>query len=194
VGRARPAAGVAAVAALLALGCGGGGGDGGGDAMPCTTLSFDRALQTPSAGDVYLEQSAATCGTVDVAVVVANLDGIFTVGFDIAYPTNLLQYSSWTLGPLMQKDNPQNTPTVIATESGGTVQITVTRLNPDSEVNAAGSEALIVLRFVRVGPGAGAIDFNTSGSSTVGEIVLDNIGATSPATFAPGHGGMVTVP
>jgi hypothetical protein len=184
-------AGCAVVAAiLLTLGCGGGGG--GSDAIPCTALSFDRALQTPANGDVYLDQSNSTCSTVDVSVVVSNLSGVFTAGFDIAYPTNLLQYSSYTLGPLMQKDGPATPPLVIAIQAGGTVQISVTRFSPDPDVDAVGSEALIALRFVRVAPGAGIIDFDTSGTSTVGEIILGP--PARPASFAPGHGGIVTVP
>lgn len=187
-----PAGCAVVAAAALVLGCGGGGG--GSDAVPCTTLSFDRVLQTPADGDVYLDQSTGTCSTVDVGVVVTNLSGVFTAGFDIAYPANLLQYSSYTLGPLMQKDSPATAPLVIVTQSGGTVQFSVTRFGPDPDVDAVGSEALIVLRFMRVASGAGAIDFDTSGTSAVGEVVLDQDGATRPASFAPGHGGMATVP
>jgi len=188
-----PAGCAVVAAALLALGCGGGGGES--DAVPCTTLSFDRALQTPANGDVYLDQSNSTCSTVDVGVVVSNLTGVFTASFDIAYPTGLLQYNSYTLGPLIQKGNPVNTPVVIATQAGGTVQITMTRLSPDPDVDASGSEALIFLRFVRIAPGAGVMEFDTSGASTVGEIILDQYGPPArPASFAPGHGGMVTVP
>lgn len=178
---------------LLAPGCGGGGG--GSDAVPCTSLSFDRALQSPANGDVYLDESNSTCSTVDVAVVVSNLNGIFTASFDVAYPPGLLQYSSYTLGPLMLKGAPVNAPLVIVTESAGSVQVTVTRFSPDPDVDAVGSEAMIYLRFARVGPGAGIIDFDTGVASSVGEVILDQ---SSPpvesGSFAPGHGGMVTVP
>jgi len=188
-----PAGWTVVAAVLFALGCGGGGG--GSDAVSCTPLSFDRALPTPANGDVYLDQSDSTCSTVDVGVMVSNLTGVFTASFDIAYPTGLLQYNSYTLGPLIQKGSPVNTPVVIATQAGGTVQITMTRLNPDPDVDASGSEALIFLRFVRIASGAGVMEFDTSGASTVGEIILDQYGPPArPASFAPGHGGMVTVP
>jgi len=187
-----PAGCAVVTAALLTLGCGGGGG--GSDAVTCTTLSFDRALQTPADGDVYLDQAGSTCSTVDVGVVVSNLSGVFTAGFDITYPTNLLQYSSYTLGPLMLKGPPANPPLVIATQAGGTVQITITRFGPDPDVDAVGSEALIFLRFMRLVPGAGVIDFDTSGTSAVSDSILDENGAMRPASFAPGQGGMVMVP
>jgi len=187
-----PAGCAVLAAALLTPGCGGGGG--GSDAVPCTAVSFDRALQTPANGDVYLDQSNSTCSTVDIGVVVSNLSGIFTASFDISYPTNLLQYNSYTLGPLILKGSPQNTPVAIVTQAGGTVEVTMTRLGSDPDVAAAGSEALIYLRFVRVAPGAGGVDFDTGAGSSVGEVILDHNGATRPASFSPGHGGVVTVP
>jgi hypothetical protein len=70
----------------------------------------------------------------------------------------------------------------------------MTRFAPDPPVSAVGSEALITLRFRRVGPGASAIDFNSGGGSAVGESILDDGGAPLAAVFTPGHGGMVTVP
>ncbi|HUD71738.1 MAG TPA: cohesin domain-containing protein [Dongiaceae bacterium] len=179
--------------ALLALSCGGGGG-GGSDALPCTTLTFDRALSTLANGDVYLDQASGTCSTVGVGVLVNNLSRIWTVSFDLNFPSSLLTYDSFTLGPLLQKGSPASPPLVFVTQVGSTVQVTMTRLLPDPPIDAVGSEALITIRFQRVAAGSGAIDFNTSGSSPVGEVVLDELGGTRPATFAPGHGGMVMVP
>jgi len=186
------AAGTAALLLCL-LGCGGGGG---GDSNPvtCTSLTFERALVGPSDGDVYFEQTSGTCSTLDVGVLVSNLTGVFTVGFDLTYPQALLQYESYTLGPLLQKGSPQTAPFVLVTPIVGGLQLTMTRFGPDIPVSAVGSEALITLRFTRVAPGAGTIDFNTSSGSSVGEAILDDNGVARPALFAPGHGGMVTVP
>ena len=180
-------------ATLLVLGCGGGGGDS--DSVTCTALSFARALQSPAVGDVYLDESNSTCSTVEIAVVASNVSGIFTTSFDISYPASRLQYSSYTLGPLMTKGPPTTTPLVLANDTGGTLEITITRFSPDTDVNASGSEAMIYLRFARVAAGSGIIDFDTSGASSVGEVIYDQNGSpASPASFAPGHGGMVTVP
>lgn len=178
---------------LCLLACGGGGG-GDPDPVVCTSLTFDRALVGLSAGDVYFEQSSSTCSTLEVGVLVSNLTGIFTAGFDLTYPATMLQYDSYTVGPLLLKGNPQTAPFVLVTPMPGGLQITMTRFGPDLPVSAVGSESLITLRFTRATPGAGAIDFDTGGGSTVGEAILDDNGVPRPALFAPGHGGMAIVP
>jgi hypothetical protein len=179
--------------ALLLAACSGGGG--GSDPVTCTSLSFDRALATPSAGDVYLEQAAGTCSTVDISVIVNGLSGIWSVSFDLVYPTALVQYQSYTLGPLLLKGNPQTPPLVVVQPTSGGLQVTMTRFLGDPNVSAVGSESLIVLRFQRVAAGTGLVDFDTSAGSTVGEVILNDQGQpAASASFGPGHGGMVIVP
>jgi hypothetical protein len=183
-----------AAVALVVCGCSGGGGSS--DPVTCTSLSFDRALATPAGGDVYLDQAAGTCSTIDISVLVNNLTGIWSVSFDISYPTGLLAYQSATLGPLLQKGAPINPVVWVVKTSGSDVQVTMSRFGSDPPVGATGSETLITLSFARLAAGSAAIDFDTSGASTVGEIVLDNNSPPNvrPAVFGPGHGGMVVVP
>ena len=175
--------------ALVVCGCSGGGS--GSDPVTCTSLSFDRALATPASGDVYLDQAAGTCSTIDIAVLVNNLTGIWSVSFDISYPTGLLSYQSYTLGPLLQKGAPFYAPIVVVKTSGSDVQVTMTRLHPDPPVGATGSESLITLSFARLAAGSASVDFDTGGIS---DIILDDNGISRPAAFGPGHGGMVVVP
>ena len=182
---------------LLLSACSGGGG-GGDDSNPvtCTNLTFDRALSTPAAGDVYFEQATGNCNQIDISVLISNLSGIYTVGFDLTYPSSLLQYQSYTLGPLMQKGNPQNTVFVqVATATSGVIEVAISRLGQDAPVTASGSEGLITFRFSKVAAGAAVIDFDMSGNSMVSEAILDDDGPPGPsAQFGPGHGGLVTVP
>ena len=175
--------------ALMICGCSGGGS--GSDPVTCTSLSFDRALATPSSGDVYLDQAAGTCSTIDIAVLVNNLSGIWSVSFDISYPTGLLAYQGFTKGPLLLKGAPLYDPVVLVTTSGNDLQVTMSRLSPDPPVSATGSESLITLNFSRLAAGSAAIDFDTGGIS---EVILDDHGTARPAVFGPGHGGMVVVP
>jgi hypothetical protein len=186
------ALGLGILVVLCLPGCGGGGGGDDSDPVVCTNLAFDRVLVTPADGDVYFEEANSTCTTLEVSVLVSNLSGIWTVGFDLTYPTTLLQYDSYTLGPLLQKGSPVNPVFHSVNSIAGGLQVTMTRLAPDPAVSAVGSEALLTIRFKRVGPGAAAIDFNTGGG--VSESILDDGGSPRPAVFAPGHGGMVTVP
>jgi hypothetical protein len=186
--------GTAVALLACAVACGGGGG--GDDEAPviCPDLSFVRALVTPSSGDVYFEQSIGNCSSIEVSVLVSNLSGIFTAGFDLTFPSSLLQYDSYTLGPLLLKGNPQTAPFVLVTPMPGGLQVSMTRFGPDPPVTAVGSEALITFKFMRTSSGAGAIDFDTNSGSAVGESILDDSGVARPAVFAPGHGGMATVP
>jgi hypothetical protein len=178
----------------LTPGCSsGGGGNDGPSPMPCMSIDFVRALATPGAGDVYLAGSGS-CTGLDVAVVVSNLSGIFTVGFDITYPASQLSYQNYTVGPLLLKGSPTTTPLTFVIASSGKLQVTMTRFAPDASVTASGSENLIIFHFGKGATGSGLIDFDMSGSSTVTEQIIDENGNVRPASFGPGHGGAVTVP
>jgi hypothetical protein len=182
-------------AAILFAGCGGGGG-GDEDSPTCTNLTFDRAMVTPGSGDIYMDQASSTCSSLDVVFLVSNLSGIFSISFDLTYPTSALQYQSYTLGPLMLKGNPTNQPVVIVSATANGIKVAMTRLAPDLPVTATGSEALINLHFTRAGSGSGVFDFNTGAGDTVTETVLDNQTPpnTRPAVWTPNHGGLVAIP
>ncbi|HZM68773.1 MAG TPA: cohesin domain-containing protein [Candidatus Cryosericum sp.] len=188
------ALGLGILVVLCLPGCGGGGGGDDSDPVICTNLAFDSVLFTPADGDVYFEEGTSTCTSLEVSVLVSNLSGIWTVGFDLTYPTTLLQYDSYSLGPLLQKGSPVSPLFYNVSPIAGGLQVLLSRFAPDPPVAAVGSEELLTLRFKRIGPGAAAIDFNTGGGSIVSESILDDGGLPRPAVFAPGHGGMVTVP
>ena len=182
-------------AAMLLAGCGGGGGGGDdSDSPTCMNLTFDRAMVTPGSGDIYMDQASSTCSSLDVVVIVSNLTGIYTVGFDLTYPTSALQYQSYSLGPLMLKGNPANPPFVLVSPTATGVQVAMSRLGSDPPVSANGGEALVSLHFVRVGSGSGAFDFHTGAGDTVGESVIDENSNPRPAVWTPNHGGLVAIP
>lgn len=182
------------VLGIALTGCGG---DDESDPSPmCTELQFSKALNSFSPGDVFLRQSPlGNCSTVDIEVAISNLSGIWTISFDLLYPSSLVDYESITLGPLLQQGSPVNAPLVIVNEGIGSVQVTITRLPPDPSVTAVGGETLATLRFRRIASsGSDLIDFDFSPGSPVGETILDEFGVVQPATFGPGHGGIVMVP
>jgi len=183
----------ALAAALLLAGCGGGGGGDDHDSVVCTNLTFDRAMVTPGAGDIYMDQASSTCSSLDVVILVSNLTGIYTVGFDLTYPS-ALQYQSYSVGPLMLKGNPSAPPVVLVSPTANGVQVAVSRLGSDPPVNATGSEALISLHFVRAGSGVGVFDFKTGAGDLISESVFDQNGNARPAVWTPNHGGMVAIP
>lgn len=180
---------------LTLAGCKGGGSEDGNSVTPCTAIIFGQSLQTPAAGDVYLRAINASCTTLDMGVLVANLSGIWTVGFDLKYPASILQYQSFAPGPLLNKDNPP-VPAgfFVTTPSSGTIVVSATRFSPDPSLSAVGSELLITLHFVKVASGSGSLDFDTSLSSLVSDEILDDAGNIVASSFGPGHGGSVLVP
>jgi hypothetical protein len=179
---------------LALTGCGGG--DDEASSPTCLDLDFAGALISVSPGDVFLRPGPQkNCSTVDVEIRISNISGIWTVSFDLVYPQNLLTFDMLTLGPLLQKGNPINTPLVIVGQSSGALQVSMTRLFPDPSVTAAGGEVLATVRFRRLAVGSGLIDFDLSPGSPVGETILDEFGNAQPsASFGPGHGGVVMVP
>jgi hypothetical protein len=192
-GRAWRAAAVLCLVPCVAfVGCSGGEGD---PPVACLPISFTPAIGTIASGSVFLGELTSTCTSVDVVVMVNDLSGIFTVGFDLAFPASVLSYDSYTAGPLLLKGSPTQNPFfVVIDPSPGVVQVSATRLSPDPSVAAVGSEMLMTLRFSKVSSGTGAIDFDDGSGSLVDEVVLDENGATRPASFQPDHGGIVLVP
>lgn len=182
--------------ATILLGCSSGG-DEGISTTPCSDMVFAGANATPANGDVFLQEVPtiySTCSSIDVRVVVNNLNDIWTVGFDLTYPNLLVSYTGFTLGPLLQQGPPANQPLVLVNQSSGVLQITASRLGLDPPVDAVGQQVLITLHFSRQATGSAMIDFNQSGGSQVNEAIQDENGAFLNAVFGPGHGGLLTVP
>ncbi len=196
--RGRLAPLVFGVALAVLCGACGGGGDDAPLSIGCTDLTFTASNVSPVPGDVYFLQTSSSCNTLEVGVFIQDLTGIFTVGFDLNYPDGELDFvMPPTIGPLLIKGSPVNAPIVIVREpTAGTLQVGVSRSSSDGTVDAVGSEMLIQFRFNKRVLGVGVIDFDMSGGSLVTEEVLDDAipGNALPASFGPGHGGVVVVP
>ncbi|HET6277815.1 MAG TPA: cohesin domain-containing protein [Candidatus Polarisedimenticolia bacterium] len=187
---------VALALATILLGCSSGG-DESINSTPCSNMEFAGANATPVNGDIFLQEAStiySTCSSIDVRVVINNLNDIYTVGFDLTYPSTLVSYTGFTLGPLLQQGNPINTPLAVVNLSSGSLNVAVTRFDPDPSVDAVGQQVLMTLHFSRQSTGAAMIDFNLSGGSPVSELIQDENQNVRPAIFGPGHGGLLTVP
>lgn len=194
-GRGRPRKSVALLCMALGFGFAGCSGGENSPPTPCLPVSFTPAIATVAAGDVFLGESNSTCNSVEVAVRVNDLTGIWTVGFDLTFPAAVLSYDSYTAGPLLLQGPPATNPVFLVTNSApGVIQVTASRFGGDPSVAAVGNQILMTLTFSKVTSGTGAIDFDDSGASLVDEVVLDETGASRPASFQPDHGGIVIVP
>ena len=164
---------------------------------PCTPLSLAPRLAAPAAGDVFLRGGTASCDSIELEVAVHGLAGVFTVAFDLGYPTDTLHYEGYAEGALLLRGPPRQAPLFLVREPiAGNLQVTMTRFAPDTAVAVASdaTEGLVRLRFKRVKSGGAEIDFMTGTSSAVAERIVDAQGQVVAARFAPGHGATVTVP
>jgi hypothetical protein len=185
---------VIALLLVLGLACKGKGNDGN-DAIPCTSISYTGSIGTPGAGDVYLLSLGSSCDSVDISVLVTNLSGIFTVGFEVDYPSSLIGYQSFTPGPLLQQGSPPIAPQFFVTNlSPGVIIVSGTLFRPDTSVSATGNAIFITFHFVRLASGSGAVDFNTGSGGSINNQIIDENGTVVAASFGPGHGGVVQVP
>ena len=187
------AAAVVALLLVLGLSCKGKG-SGGNDVIPCTSISYTGSIGTPAAGDVYLLSLGSSCDSVDISVLVTNLSGIFTVGFEVDYPSSVIGYQSFTAGSLLQQGSPPIAPQFFVNPSPGVIIVSGTLFRPDTSVSATGNAIFITFHFVRVAGGSGAVDFNTGSGGSINNQVIDENGAVVAASFGPGHGGVVQVP
>lgn len=179
---------------LPGVGCKGGGSSGN-DAVPCTSISFTGALGSPTSGDVFLFSSGSSCDAVDISVLVTNLSGIFTVGFEINYPSSVIAYQSFSPGPLLQQGSPPIAPQFFVTNpSPGDIVVSGTLFRPDPSVSAVGNAIFITFHFVKLASGSGPLDFHTGGGGSISNQIIDENGTVVAATFGPGHGGVVEVP
>lgn len=193
---ARSRTGALRSAAVLCVALGLAACSGGDDSpTPCISASFTPAIATIAAGDVFLGEEASTCNSVVVSVLINDLTGIFTVGFDVTFPAGVLSYDSYTVGPLLLQGPPASSPFFLVKNSApGVIQISASLLGGDPSVAAVGTQTLMTLTFSKVSSGTGSIDFDDSGASRVDEVVLDESGDPRPASFQPDHGGIFIVP
>jgi hypothetical protein len=164
---------------------------------PCTPISVQPLLTAPAAGDISLRGATAACDTIEVEVAAHGVPGIFTVAFDLAYPTGTLRYEGYAQGTLLMRGPPRQSPLFLVREpSPGTLQVSMTRFFPDPPVAAPveGGEGLIRLRFRRVAAGRADIDFIPGAGSAIAEKIVDGDGKAVAARFTPGHGATVIVP
>jgi len=159
--------------------------DDGGDPLACS-LNTSFVGRTHASGTVILQASSLSCGEIQLDVLFTGISNIFTVGFDVTYPTGMLSYDSYQTGPLLLQGSPTLTPFFSVSESSpGRIQVFATRFSPAPSVDAPGDSVLMTLVFRANSPGEGAIVFDLA-SSPVQEQVLDEAGNTVTATFTNG--------
>lgn len=85
---------IAALTAGMAFGCGGGGGDDGGNVLPGTCVSYAAAQPPASSSRVTTTPGAAACSTIEVRVLVENVDNVFGAGFDVVYDPDVVRFTA----------------------------------------------------------------------------------------------------
>src|SRR5262249_41446071 len=130
-------------------------------AVNCKPLSLRPLLATPRPGDLYLRPGTASCDQAEVEVTADAVARGFTAWFARPCPAGIVKYAGFEPGPLLLRDPVATRPLCLIQEpQPGTLQVTMTRFAPDHGVNAIGNEVLLVLRFARIAPGSGGVDFD----------------------------------
>lgn len=170
---------------MLIAACGGSADSGSGDPLSCSlNTSFSGRATAP--GTIILQMSAASCASLDLDVVFTGISGVFTVGFDITYPTAILAFNGYTQGPLLKQGSPATPPYFNVTElSPGRIAVFATRFSPDGGVDSSGAGTLMTLRFRATALGEGPVVFDLA-SSPVQEQVLNASGGSVSASFVNG--------
>ena len=180
-----PIVGVAFLLALLPACKGGGDDSGGSDPLSCMlNTSFDAPSH--ATGTVTLQTYSNPCGELNLNVVFTGVSNIFTVGFDITYPSGTFSFNGFTQGPLLKQGSPATPPYFSVTEtSPGRIAVFASRFSPDGSVSVTGETFLLTLRFTAVMIGQGPIAFDLS-STPVQEQVLNDSGGAVSVTFVNG--------
>ena len=146
------------LALVLALAACSGGGGGGGPTEPTPTPPPQASLVfTPQGGagsGVSLAAGAAsTATTLFREVRASSVTDLYGVAFDLAYPSNLLQFVRATQGPLLAGGTLQ-----VASGTAGNLVVGLSNLGPVP--GASGSGVLMTLEFRASGAGQGSFSYS----------------------------------
>lgn len=143
---------------FLSLACNGGGG-GGGPTQPTPTPSPSQPslVFTPEGGGgsgvSLVAGAASTASTLILEVRANSVNDLYGVAFDLAYPSNLLQFVRATQGPLLAGGTMQ-----VASGTAGNLVVGLSNLGPVP--GTSGSGVLMTLEFRAAGAGQGSFSFS----------------------------------
>jgi len=182
-----PVGACALLLCLLAPACSGGQDDSGNDGPLACSLNTSFEAPAHATGTVTFQTYSNPCGELNLNVTFTGISNIFTVGFDLTYPSGTFSFNGFTEGPLLKQGFPSTPPFFSVTEtSPGRIAVFASRFSPDGSVSVAGETFLLTLRFRALMIGQGTIAFDLSGTSPVQDQVLDQNGNLVPATFVNG--------
>ncbi len=158
----------AGVLAWVAAACGGGGGGGGPTTptpppVPPEPVAF-RATGTPSGMTIHLTKAAGTASDVlRLEVRASEFGGLYGLGFDLNYPTDLLDYrgGSQAEGAFLSADGSRTE--IFARHRGDNkVIVGLSRIGDVGGVD--GSGVLLTLDFSAVNNGSGSFSYTAHGA------------------------------
>lgn len=142
----------ALVTLLVTLGCGGGGSGGGDDnggvTPTATCISFSAGAGPASGTATSAKGAGSVCTTVIVEVLLTDVNDVFTVSFDAVFDPDTARYDGFSVaGSHLSSDGAALQ--VIETTATGQVSLGITRSNPATGINFAGSQTVVKLMFVK---------------------------------------------
>ena len=111
------------------------------------------------ANSLYLLQVDATATTLTLSLESDTVDGLYAIAFDLAFPSDLLDFVSITEGSFLSGDHEQTT-FQFSVSADGILVVGLSLLGPLP--GAVGSGSLLTIDFSRADSGSGAFFFPSS--------------------------------
>ncbi len=163
--------GLIATLAVLELACGGGSSnkviEGGPSPL---NASFAPAAFTPGPNLVRMAQKSASHDQVTISVEISDTNGLYGVGFNVAYDPNRVAFVGWYSGGLLEQGGNQVGVIVSDKPSLGVVVVNLTRMGNEPTVNVGTAATLVNLTFRVVTQGTSELSFESGATLYDGQI------------------------
>jgi hypothetical protein len=174
-----------AIALAVASGCSGGSSSSDDD-RDNILASFLASSTSPGMGDVTMAEGDALNNLVTVEIGLTDMTDVFAADFQVEWLDGPVRLMGWSEGPLLSKDGESTSFTVTET-SPGLLRVQATRIGTADEVDAVGTEVLLILDFRVRRKGEIPLAFRPPDPSNPREIT-DSLGAVvSGGTWAGGR-------
>lgn len=152
------------LATVLVAACGGGGGGGGSTPPPPPTpptsgITYSAAASSPQES-ISLQRSNSGAMELILQVQANSVTNLYGVGFDLAFPADLLRFEDVTEEAFLDGGGAVSTSLLIDDSANGSLVVGLTRLG--ASPGRSGSGALLSLRFTAIASGNGSFQFSST--------------------------------
>ena len=127
---------------------------------PCAGPAFVPDEPAPGRNTVSMAEGAVLGDMITIHVNVTDTSDVFAASFDVVYDPALVGFVGWSPGTVLESGGV--TPFYLVSASPESVAVGASRVGLGAGVDVAGTETLIALTFVTLGPGSSAASFRNA--------------------------------